>query len=146
MRKFLSRMNPMFVNLFIGTILSGLVIGVLLGTLLAIFFPQILVAGLVGYACGLFYAILQLAHMYYGILVTLDYREEKSATWHSRKMYAIRLVAALVIFFVAWYVGDAYGLAFSIPGMMSLKVAAYLQPITDKLIHAVLKDETANKK
>lgn len=139
-------MNPMLVNLFFGTIGSGLVIGVFLGIVLAVFFPRILAVGLVGYACGLFYAVLQLAHMYYGILVTLDYREEKSATWHSRKMYAIRLVAALAIFGVAWYVGGAHGLAFSIPGMMSLKVAAYLQPITDKLIHAVLKDETANKK
>lgn len=138
--------NSMFLNLFLGTICSGVVMGILLALVLKKFLPQIFMAGLAGYACGLVYAILQLAHMYYGILVTLDYREEKSAVWHSRKMYAIRLVAAFVILFLAWYAGGSYGLLFAVLGMMNLKVAAYLQPITDKLIYAVLKNKTANKK
>lgn len=140
-------MNPMFRNLLFGTIVSGILLGAVAAVVLRIFFPEIFLAGMAGFGCGVLYAIIQLVHMYRGILVTLDYREEKSATWHSRKMYAIRLVAVFAVFFAAWQAGGVYAIAFTIPGMMTLKVAAYmqLQPFTDKLFHAVFRDETVNK-
>ena len=52
--------------------------------------------------------------------------------------YVIRLIVMLVMFTVL-YVFDLGDLLFAILGMFSMKVAAYIQPFTDKLINKIKK-------
>lgn len=134
MKKFFNEMNPMLRNLLTGVVVYGIIVGMITSVILLVWFPKNFGYGMVCYILGIAYAILQLVHMYQSLVVTLDYREEKGATWHARKMYAIRLLVALIIFALAWFLGKAYGLLFTMLGMTMLKVAAYLQPITDKML------------
>jgi hypothetical protein len=132
MKKYLSHMNPMLLNLLTGCLVYGAAAGIILGMVSFHFYPQHCIRVMLGYVCGLLLAVLQLFHMYRGLLNTLSYGEEKSALWHSRKMYGVRIVAVLAAFYIIWFLAGTECLIFAVLGMMSLKVAAYLQPFTDK--------------
>lgn len=85
-------------------------------------------AGLwIGVAAGVFMVI----HMKNSLDEALDYGEQE-AQKYMQKSYAIRYLAVVVIFMVACWLQIANVLTLFV-GIMSLKLAAYLQPFMHKL-------------
>ena len=77
----------------------------------------------VGFAAGVVYAVFSTFHMSFRI---------------RKVVYVIRLVVMLVLFSVLYFL-DLGDLLCAILGMFSMKVAAYMQPFTDKLINKIKK-------
>lgn len=134
MKKILSRFNPMLVNLIIGSLLCFAAGGCILAVILKNFYPEYFFVAVTGYAAGNIMNIIRIIHMYYGIAGAVSYGEERGAQVHSGKMYLIRTAAELILFIIILLVLGMEGFAFAMLGMMSLKVAAYLQPFTDKFL------------
>ena len=85
-------------------------------------------AGLwIGVAAGVFMVI----HMKNSLDEALDYGEQE-AQKYMQKSYAIRYLAVVVIFMAACWLQIANVLTLFV-GIMSLKLAAYLQPFMHKL-------------
>ena len=85
-------------------------------------------AGLwIGVAAGVFMVI----HMKNSLDEALDYGEQE-AQKYMQKSYAIRYLAVVVIFMAACWLQIANVLTLFV-GIMSLKLAAYLQPFLHKL-------------
>lgn len=134
MNKILSRFNPMLVNLIIGSLICFAAGECILAIILNQFFPEHFFDAVTGYAVGNIMNILRIIHMYWGIVGSVSYGEERSAQIHSGKMYLIRTAAEIVLFILILSVLGMEGFLFAMIGMMSLKVAAYLQPFTDKFL------------
>ena len=90
----------------------------------------------IGFAAGVFYAVFATFHMSFRIRKVVYGGANTSATFVLG--YVIRLAVMLVLFSVLYFldIGDLLG---AILGMFSMKVAAYLQPFTDKLITKIQK-------
>jgi len=85
-------------------------------------------AGLwIGVAAGIFMVI----HMKNSLDEAMDYGE-KDAQKYMQKSYAIRYLVVVVVFMAACWLQIANVLTLFI-GIMSLKLAAYLQPLAHKL-------------
>lgn len=134
MKRILSRFNPMLVNLIIGSLICFVAGELILAVILNRFFPEYFFAAVTGFAVGNVMNILRIIHMYWGIVGSVSYGEEKSAWIHSGKMYVIRTVAEIALFILILFILGMEGFLFTMIGMMSLKVAAYLQPFTDKFL------------
>lgn len=85
----------------------------------------------VGLAAGVAYAVFSTFHMSFRIRKVVYGGANTSVTLVLG--YVIRLIVMLVLFAVL-YIFDLGDLLFAVLGMFSMKVAAYLQPFTDKLI------------
>ena len=85
----------------------------------------------VGLAAGVVYAVFSTFHMSFRIRKVVYGGANTSVTLVLG--YVIRLIVMLVLFAVL-YIFDLGDLLFAVLGMFSMKVAAYLQPFTDKLI------------
>ena len=91
-------------------------------------------AGLwIGVAAGVFMVI----HMKNSLDEALDYGEQE-AQKYMQKSYAIRYLAVVVIFMAACWLQIANVLTLFV-GIMSLKLAAYLQPFMHKLFAKFIK-------
>ena len=90
----------------------------------------------IGFAAGVFYAAFATFHMSFRIRKVVYGGANTSATFVLG--YVIRLAVMLVLFSVLYFldIGDLLG---AILGIFSMKVAAYLQPFTDKLITKIQK-------
>ena len=77
-------------------------------------------------------SVFYIMHMNASLDKALD-MDEKSALNKIRKSYAIRIMASLAIMIICIYI-DLANPIFMLVGLTSMKVAAYLQPFTDKLI------------
>ena len=71
-------------------------------------------------------------HMYHSVVESIS-MDEVSALKNTRKMYIYRVLGILAALLLIYFTNLFDAIAFVI-GLMSLKVAAYLQPITHKFI------------
>ena len=85
-----------------------------------------------GFIVGIIMSVFYIMHMNSSLEKALD-MDEKSALNKIRKSYAIRIVASLAVMLICIYI-DLANPIFMLIGLTSMKVAAYLQPFTDKLI------------
>ena len=85
-----------------------------------------------GFLLGIIMSVFYIMHMNASLDKALD-MDEKSALNKIRKSYAIRIMASLAIMIICIYI-DLANPIFMLVGLTSMKVAAYLQPFTDKLI------------
>lgn len=90
----------------------------------------------VGFAAGVAYAVFSTFHMSFRIRKVVYGGANTSVTFVLG--YIIRLVVMLVLFTVLYFL-DLGDLLCAILGMFSMKVAAYMQPFTDKLINKIKK-------
>lgn len=90
----------------------------------------------IGFVAGVVYAVFSTFHMSLRIRKVVYGGANTSVTFILG--YVIRLIVMLVMFTVL-YVFDLGDLLFAILGMFSMKVAAYIQPFTDKLINKIKK-------
>ena len=90
----------------------------------------------VGFAAGVAYAVFSTFHMSFRIRKVVYGGANTSVTFVLG--YVIRLVVMLVLFTVLYFL-DLGDLLCAILGMFSMKVAAYMQPFTDKLINKIKK-------
>lgn len=140
MKNFLAGLNRMLLDLIAGCLLYGVIAGIVLAVVCIIWYPTRLISFMIGFVCGILLTVGVVIHMYYGIGITLEYAEEKSATNHSRKMYIIRLFVTILIMALIWTLLGVDSLVIMLLGMMSLKVSAYMQPFTDKyLVSKIIK-------
>ena len=96
-----------------------------------------LVEDKIGYSIGLWLGIVvaigMAIHMAIVILDSVDMVIEKKANIHSRVFSLLRYLVVLLLFAIVLYFRIGNVLAMFI-GVMGLKVAAYLQPFTHKLL------------
>ena len=85
-----------------------------------------------GYLIGVAVAILMVLHMTYALEQAVCMNEH-GAEIHVRKTTAIRMLVVYAIFITIGIMGFCNILA-ALAGIMTLKVAAYLQPITHKVL------------
>lgn len=90
-----------------------------------------------GFLIGTLLAIGILIHMTLSVEDSVSMYEEE-AFKHTRKNHVLRILIVLIVFFLIIFLDIANILAVLI-GVMSLKVAAYIQPITHKLIQKINK-------
>lgn len=132
MKKFLNSLNPMLLDLSTGCIIYGIVgeVIILVGGLL--FYQEFFWKIVLGFLIGTAAAVALTVHMYFGVVESLSLGET-GALKHTRKMYIFRIAGILVILVLIYFTGFCDAVAFVV-GLISLKVAAYLQPITHKYI------------
>lgn len=111
---------------------------VLIEAVLLIFFPDKIynsIGLLVGALCGIGMAI----HMAYCLEISLTL-DEKGATSHVRKMTVIRYICVclVLVLFGVFKIGNPLTFIF---GVMGLKIGAYLQPFTHKVLLKIKRDE-----
>lgn len=126
-RNSLLKRVPMFADLLLGEIIY-FVLGEII-ILLAV--PDKWKFSL-GFIIGVFLAIGILIHMTLSVEDSVSMYEDE-ALKHNSKKYIIRILIVFVVFLLVIFIDIANVLAVLI-GVMALKVAAYIQPITHKLI------------
>ena len=107
------------------------------GELIIILFTQLLHRGnllqpALGFFDGVAAAIAVMLHMAVSVEDSVSMYEDE-ALKHTRKNYIIRMLMLLVIFLLIGFFGTGDILA-AVFGLMSLKVSAYIQPFTHKII------------
>lgn len=90
----------------------------------------------VGFAAGVAYSVFSTFHMSFRIRKVVYGGANTSVTFVLG--YVIRLLVMLVLFAVLYFL-DVGDLLCAILGMFSMKVAAYMQPLTDKLTNKIKK-------
>ncbi|WP_099467294.1 hypothetical protein [Konateibacter massiliensis] len=119
---------PLIVKeLFISILFYGFVVEIVVLSLLKdkIFYS-------VGLGVGLLIAMGMCIHMYQSLDYATD-MEESQAKKHIRKTYALRTAIIFILVLIMYYF-NAGSILTGFIGIMSLKVAAYIQPFTHKLL------------
>ena len=132
------KVNPMMIDLVLGIIFFGI-----LGSLIIIglyvasvpvesFFDDSLLQIMIGYLAGILFSIILIIHMTSSVERSLELGEH-GALKHTRIMYIIRMVALVAVYAVMliFGIGNVFSMLF---GLFSLKLSAYIQPITHKMI------------
>lgn len=132
MKKFLNSMNPMLLDLSTGCIIYGIVGEIIIVAVGLSFYQEGFWKIILGFLIGTAAAVALTVHMYFGVVESLSLGET-GALKHTRKMYILRIAGILVILVLIYFTGFCDAVAFA-AGLISLKVAAYLQPITHKYI------------
>ena len=123
----MKRISDTVKEMLVGILGAGLVLAII-GL---IFVPERL-AFLIGLALGLLVAVLMLFSMNYSIEVALEY-DEKGAQTQYMKGFALRTLLFMVGFVGACFIGFWSMVSYFL-GAMCMKIAAYLQPYTKKLL------------
>ncbi len=129
----------MLVNLIGGCIIYYVAGVVISSAIILRFAPHNLFSDLAGFSVGVIFSIVQVIHMFIGIQGMLEEDGQKQALMRSIRMYAIRILLLIVIYVTVLYFLGLESVLMSVIGMMGLKVAAYIQPFTDKLVSKILK-------
>lgn len=132
MKKYLNSLNPMLLDLVTGCIIYGIIGEVIILAAGLAFYREGIWKIILGFLIGIAAAVALTIHMYYGVVESLSLGET-GALKHTRKMYIVRIAGILVILVLIYFTGFCDAVAFAV-GLISLKVAAYLQPITHKYI------------
>lgn len=132
MKKYLNSLNPMLLDLVTGCIIYGIIGEVIILAAGLSFYREGLWKIILGFLIGIAAAVALTIHMYYGVMESLSLGET-GALKHTRKMYIVRIAGILAILVLIYFTGFCDAVAFA-AGLISLKVAAYLQPITHKYI------------
>lgn len=132
MKKFLSGLNPMLLDLITGCIIYGILGEVLIFAVGIPFCHGSLWKIVLGFLIGIVAAVALTVHMYHSVVESLSLGET-GALKHTRKMYIFRVAGVLAILVLIYFTHFCDAIGF-VTGLISLKVAAYLQPITHKYI------------
>lgn len=132
MKKFFGKLNPMLLDLAAGCIVYGLLGEVLILAVGIPVYEGALWKLVLGFFIGIAAAVALIVHMYCSVVESLSLGET-GALKHTRKMYLFRIVGILVILALIYFTNFCNAIAFVI-GLLSLKVAAYLQPVTHKFL------------
>lgn len=132
MKRFLGSLNPMLLDLSAGCIAYGLLGEVLILAVGIPLYEGALWKLVLGFFIGIASAVALIVHMYYSVVESLSLGET-GALKHTRKRYLIRIAGILAILALIYFTDFCNAIAFVI-GLLSLKVAAYLQPFTHRFI------------
>lgn len=135
MKVWLSKINPVLLDLIVGCSVFGVIGEVIIFTLIPIWYKGNLGKVALGYILGVFVMIAFSVHMYIQIEQSFGLGEV-GAIKHNIKMFTIRAVVVLVATCLIYFTGFCNAIAF-VCGMISLKVAAYFQPFTHKVINKI---------
>lgn len=127
--------NPMLIDLIVGNIIFlilGEIILFIIFTFIGLRWDLAL-----GYLIGVIVSIGMVIHMAYSIddSVRMD---EHTALKHIRKTYIFRIIAAIIIFAVIWFL-EICNIGAVLLGMLVLKFSAYITPITHRLTSKILR-------
>lgn len=137
MREYLRKINPVLLDLITGCLIYGIIGEIFILTILPHIYEGRLSEVSVGFLVGVALMVMMSFHMYVGVRNALS-MGESGARKHSYKLFAIRIVAVAVVFFILYFTGAGNVVALVI-GMLSLKVSAYFQPFTDRFITSKIK-------
>lgn len=132
MTKRTKSINPMLLSLVIGCMIYGVLGEILIFTLLPLIYQGSLIKVATGFGLGVLVMIVFTFNMYAGLKDSLS-MSEADAQKSTIKGYIFRIVVVLVLFVVILVTNFCNPIA-AVCGMFSLKVAAYLQPVTEKFI------------
>lgn len=90
----------------------------------------------IGYAAGVIYSVVSAIHMA-SVMEKAMYYEEKGAVVRTVGGYLIRIAALFVIEFALYCVGGVISMFASLAAMFTMKVSAYFQPVTHKLLNKI---------
>lgn len=132
------KVNPTMIELIVGIVMFGIIGSAILCALYAgaipieKFFDDNIYQIIVGYIIGIIFSVSMIIHITASVERSLEMGEH-GALKHTRIMYIIRMVALVIVFAIVLIaeVGNVFSLLF---GLLSLKLSAYIQPITHKLI------------
>ena len=113
-------------ELIIGCVLFGIA-----GALIILFFPD-RIYNEIGFIWGVVVSIAMTLHMYRSLKISLELGEQ-GALKNIRLTYAKRVTGVLIAFAVLAYTGIGNVIT-GVIGLFALKVAAYIQPITHKIL------------
>ncbi len=139
MRVLNRKINPTMVELIIGILVYG-VIGIVTFIGLHVaqvpverFFDDSILQIILGFIFGIIFSIILIIHMTFSVENALEMGEQ-GALKHTRIMYIVRMVALVVVFAIMllFGVGNVFSLLF---GLLSMKLSAYVQPITHRVMH-----------
>ena len=118
-------------------ILAGIAVYGCVAQILLLVFSQRPAYRAVGLWTGILCAAFMVIHMNACLEETVT-RDEKGATAYARKMVLLRylVVCAVLVLIGMTGIGDP---VLFIVGTFGLKIGAYLQPVTDKVLHVFLK-------
>lgn len=130
--------NPTMVELILGILLYGVVVLVLILGLFSLsvplekWFDDSIWQIILGYIFGIIFSVATIFHMTSSVETALE-MGEYGALKHTRISYIIRMVALVAVFaiMIIFHMGNIFAMLF---GLLSLKISAYAQPITHKLI------------
>ena len=132
------KVNPTMIELIVGIVLFG-IIGISTFIFLHIasvplerFFEDDIYQIIIGYIIGIIFSLALIIHMTVSVERSLEMGEH-GALKHTRIMYIVRMVALVIVFAIMLMagIGNVFSLLF---GLFSLKLSAYIQPITHKVI------------
>lgn len=126
-------MNPVLMDLVIGCTVYGVLGEIIILILLPIWYEGSIGKVCLGFALGVLVMICFSIHMYMQIEGSYGLGES-GAIKRNMKMFFIRAVVVLAVVILIYFTGFCDAIGF-VCGMISLKVAAYLQPFTHKLIN-----------
>ncbi len=129
--------NPTMVELLIGigfwAVIGLVLIGVLYFTSVPLesFFNDSIFQIVLGFIIGIGFSVGTIIHMTLSVEKAMDMGED-GALKHTRITYVVRMAALIVVFAIMliFGIGNVFAMLF---GFLSLKLSAYLQPITHKL-------------
>lgn len=131
------KVNPMMIDLVLGIIFFGIlgsfiIIGLYVASVpVESFFDDSLLQIMIGYLTGILFSVILIIHMTASVERSLELGEH-GALKHTRIMYIIRIVALVAVYAVMliFGIGNVFSMLF---GLFSLKLSAYIQPITHKM-------------
>ena len=134
------KINPTMIELIVGIVAYGIIGLVLIACLhmagvpLGNFFDDSIFNVIVGFCIGIIFSVILIIHMTHSVERALEMGEH-GALKHTRIMYIVRMVVLVVLFaaMLMFGFGNIFSMLF---GLLSLKLSAYLQPVTHKLIHS----------
>ena len=125
--------RPPLINKTLLELLIGIGIYGIVGARLIILFIPDKADSLIGFAIGTVTSAAMVIHMSVEVEKSL-YMGEEGALKHTKKTTCLRMVVvAAILVAVAWFqIGDIIS---SLVGIMALKVSAYIQPFTHKVLN-----------
>ena len=114
---------------------AGVLVYALTGEIIILIFAGNKLYESVGFIAGALLAAVMIFHMALSVEEAVSMGEE-GALKHIRKTYIFRFAAVLAVFLLLFFLhlGDVVAALF---GLLSLKVSAYLQPITHKVAQKI---------
>lgn len=138
MRVLNRKINPTMIEIIVGILVFGIVglmmfVGLyILSVPIEKVFDDSIGQIVLGFALGIIFSVVFIIHMTFSVENALEMGEQ-GALKHTRISYIIRMIALVVVYAIMllFDVGNVFSLLF---GLLSMKLAAYMQPITHKVI------------
>lgn len=149
MRVLNRKINPTMVELIIGILVFGIIgVAIFIGLHIASvpvesFFDDSILQIVIGFIIGIIFSIVFIIHMTFSVENALEMGEQ-GALKHTRIMYVVRMATLVIVFAIMLLlgIGNVFSLLF---GLLSLKLSAYMQPITHRVMHRSEKKSSDDK-